>query len=134
MSNHIEHFDVSRIVSIELRKESSLENFTWTESEPIKRFFGLIDTGRFTEAGWIDSKDYYPIMYTDDDLRGYGYKVYLTSERLNERVCDKAYVKVYLTHDNEIVKRFETDSEAEEWIDLLKQKSGKTFETVIYGS
>ena len=125
-----EYFDVSRIVSVYFRRETTCTNFYWVESEPIKRFFGLFDTGRFTEAGWCDNRDWKFVIYTEDEIRSYGYKVYSADERINERICHKAYVKVYLTHDNEIEQAFETDEEAEAWIESLKEKSGKTFEVV----
>lgn len=128
-----EYFDVSRIISIYFRSETPSTNFYWVESEPIKKFFGLINTGRFTKAGWCDFRDWKDgIFYTEDEIRGYGYKVYNTDERINDRICCKACVKVYLTHDNRIERFFETDDDAEGWIQSLKEKSGKTFEVVTY--
>ena len=127
-----EYFDVSRIVSVYFRQETTCTNFYWVMSEPIKRFFGLFDTGRFTEAGWCDNRDWDEVLYTEDEIRSRGYKVYSTDERINERISHKAYVKVYLTHDNIIEQSFETDAEAEAWIGSLKEKSGKTFEVVTY--
>lgn len=127
-----EYFDVSRIISIYFRPETTCSNFYWEESKPIKRFFGLIYTGDLTEAGWRDNRDWKDIIYTEDEIRDYGYKVYSSDERINERVCHKAYVKVYLTHDNHVEQAFETDAEAEAWIELLKETSGKTFEVVTH--
>ncbi len=128
-----EYFDLSRIVSVYFKLETTCTNFYWVESKPIKRFFGLFDTGRFTEAGWCDNRDWEDgIIYTEDEIRNYGYKVYSTDERINERICHKAYVKVYLTHDNTIEQTFETDKEAEAWIELLKEKSGKVFQVATY--
>jgi hypothetical protein len=127
-----EYFDVSRIVSVYFRPEHTETRFYWQDSKPIKKFFGLINTGRFTEAGWLNAYDWEEVLYTEDEIRGYGYKVYNTDERINERICHKAYVKVCLTHDNIIEQRFETDADAEAWIESLKEKSGKTFEVVTY--
>jgi hypothetical protein len=127
-----EYFEVSRIVSVYFRPEHPETRFYWRDSEPIKTFFGLINTGRFAEAGWLNAYDWDEVLYTEDEIRNYGYKVYSTDERINERICNKAYVKVYLTHDNTIEQSFETDKEAEAWIELLKEKSGKTFEVAIY--
>lgn len=125
-----EYFDVSRITSVYFRSETPCTNFYWVESEAIKRFFGLFDTGRFTEAGWYDNRDWDEAVYTEDEIRSNGYKVYSTDERINDRICHKAYVKVCLTHDNYIEQAFESDAEAEAWIESLKEKSGKTFEVV----
>ena len=128
-----EYFDVSRIISVYFRSETPCRYFYWVESEPIKKFFGLINTGRFTEAGWCDHRDWEDgVIYTENWIRNYGYKVYSTDERIKDRICNKAYVKVYLTHDNQIEQSFETDDEAEAWIQSLKEKSGKTFEVVTY--
>ena len=127
-----EYFDVSRIVSVYFTPEHPETKFYWQDRKPIKQFFGLINTGRFTEAGWLNAYDCDEVFYTEDEIRSYGYKVYSTNERINERICNKAYVKVYLTHDNTIGQKFETDAEAEAWIELLKQTSGKTFEVAIY--
>jgi len=127
-----EYFDVSRIVSVYFRREHTATRFYWQDSKPITTFFGLINTGRFTEAGWFNAYDWNEVLYTEDEIRGYGYKVYNTDERINERICHKAYVKVCLSHDNTIEQSFETDDEAEVWIQSLKEKSGKTFEVVTY--
>ena len=127
-----EYFDVSRIVSAYFIPEHTETKFYWQDSKPITTFFGLINTGRFTEAGWFNACDWNEELYTEDEIRNYGYKVYSTDERINERICHKAYVKVYLTHDKTIKQTFETDKEAEAWIELLKEKSGKTFEVATY--
>jgi hypothetical protein len=127
-----EYFDVSRIVSAYFIPEHTATKFYWQDSKPITTFFGLINTGRFTKAGWFNACDWNEELYTEDEIRRYGYKVYSTDERINERICNKAHVKVYLTHDNTIEQSFETDKEAEAWIELLKEKSGKTFEVAIY--
>ena len=127
-----EYFDVDRIISIRFRPEYPVDHIYWAESKPIKKFFGLINTGKFTEAGWVDYCEWDRIPYSDDDLRKRGYIVYDRNERINERVCRKAYVKVYLTHDNSIEQSFDSDKQAEEWIETLKTKSGKTFEVAIH--
>lgn len=128
-----EHFDVDRIVSIFFKPEHTNKSYYWVDSKPIKKLFGLINTGLFSQAGWVDRSDWDNVIYTDDELRKYGYKVYSTDERINDhRVCNKAYVKVYLTHDNTIQQTFESDQKAEEWIELLKSTSGKTFEIAFY--
>lgn len=127
-----EYFDVDRIISIWFRPETPIDYISWVESKPIKRFFGLYNTGRFTEAGWIDHSEWDPTPYSDDDLRRRGYIVYDRNKRINERVCRKAHVKVYLVHDNSIEQSFDSDKQAEEWIETLKTKSGKTFEVAIY--
>jgi hypothetical protein len=127
-----EYFDVNKIVSIWYRPEEPISWISWVESKPIKKFFGLYNTGRFTQAGWVDNSEWDDHIYTDDQLRKNGYIVYDWNERVNNRICRKAYVKVYLTHDNSIEQTFDSDKQAEEWIDLLKSTSQKTFEVATY--
>lgn len=125
-----EYFNVDRIVSILYTPEKPANEYFWVDPKPIKRFFGLIDTGKFTEAGWYTYYSSRP--YTTEVLRSYGYIVYDTDERINERVCNKAMVKVYLTDDNIIEQSFDSNQKAEEWIELLKTTSGKTFEVATH--
>jgi hypothetical protein len=127
-----EYFDVDRIISIHYRPENPVSWIYWVESKPIKKFFGLYNTGRFTEAGWVDNSEWDENIYTDDDMRKRGFIVYDKDERINDRICKKAYVKVYLTHDNSVEQSFDSNKQAEEWIETLKEKSGKTFEVVNY--
>jgi len=127
-----EYFDVSRIVSIHFTVERPAYKFCWVDRKPIKRFFGLINTGKFTEPGWINQHDWDEIIYTDEELRNYGYKVYTTDERINERVCCFAHVKVYLTGDNTIEQVFKSNEEAEAWVENLKTTSGKDFAVAVY--
>ena len=125
-----EHFNTDEIVSILFIPERVDNGFEWIESRPIKKFFGLINTGKFTQAGWFGDWD--GRTYTDEQLRNYGYKVYTTDERVNDRVCKFAKVKVYLTHDNEVEQTFETDEDAEIWVEHLKTTSGKNFAVATY--
>ena len=127
-----EYFDLSRIVSIYFSPEKTASKFYRVDSKPIKKFFGLINTGKLSEPGWADCNDWEEVIYTDEDIRRYGYKVYTTDKRINERICHFAHVKVYLTHDNTIEQTFETNQEAQAWIELLKETSGKTFEIATY--
>lgn len=129
---HIEYFDVDRIVTISLFGEKVDGSYVWCEPRPIKRFFGLIDTGRFKPAGYYYTNSWEDVLYTEEQLRGYGYKVYSRDERLIDNVVYKPYVKVDLEHDNSLTVRFETDAEMLEWVEMIKVKSGKNFETVVY--
>ncbi len=127
-----EYFDVSRIVSIHFTVERPAYKFSWVDREPIKRFFGLINTGKFTESGWVNQNDWGVIIYTDEEIRDFGYKVYTKDERINDRICYFPHVKVYLTDDNTVEQVFKTNEEAEAWVEELKANSGKTFAVAIY--
>lgn len=125
-----EYFDVDRIVTISLFGEIDA-GYEWVEPQPIKRFFGLIDTGRFTPAGYVSTPNDSSI-YTEENLRGYGYKVYSRDERIVNNVVNKPYVKVDLEHDNSLTVRFETEDEMLKWVDEIKALSKKVFVLVNY--
>jgi hypothetical protein len=125
-----EHFDVNEIIGIKLFPERAAR-FKWVEATPEKRtFFGLIKTKSEEPAGFLDTGAFDSVIYTKEDLIGYGYKIY--DDRVNNIVCEKPYATVYLSHDLTTTKKFETDQEALEWIEEIKTKSGKTFEIVTF--
>ena len=128
-----ETFDINEIIGIKLTEESVNVNYEWVDAVPEKRiFFGLIKTQSAAPAGFLDLNSWRGEIYTEKELVDHGYKVYTTDERISSRVCRKPHVKVYLSHDLTVEKVFETNSEARTWIDQLKLKSGKTFETVVH--
>ena len=47
-----------------------------------------------------------------------------------KEVWNKVYVEVYLGYKSSVGKSFNTDDEALDWIDKLKELSGKTFEVI----
>jgi hypothetical protein len=127
-----EHFDVNEIIRIKFFPEHD-SRFEWVEATQEKRvFFGLIKTRSATPAGFLDKGSFDGTIYSEGDLIDYGYKVYTTDERINNRVTEKPYVRVYLSHELETHKKFETDEQALEWINELKATSGKTFEIVTF--
>jgi hypothetical protein len=74
-----------------------------------------------------------------EELESYGYKVYIMDERIISKllpqepmVFRKPHVKIYLSHKLTVEKVFETNREAQTWVDVLKATSGKTFETVVH--
>ena len=128
----LEHFDINRIVTLSVFGEKVERSYEWRDPQPIKRFFGLIDTGRFTPAGYYYTNSFESVCYTEEKLRGYGFKVYSRDERINDNVVNKPYVKVDLEHENSLTVTFETNDEMLEWVEMIKLKSGKIFETVVY--
>jgi hypothetical protein len=129
----LEYFDVDRIVTMFLRGERVNNSFVWENERPIKRFFGLIDTGKTRPAGYYDTSDWRDdVLYTEEQIRSNGYKVYSRDERINDNVVEKAYVKIDLEHDNSVNVQFETETEMREWVDKLIEKSKTTFEVVNY--
>lgn len=130
MTNIKEHFDVDQIVGVKFFPERP-ERFIWVEATPEERIlFGLIKWRSAVPAGFLNEGYFDQRIYTEDELKGYGYNVYSWDKRIHDRVCNKPYVTVYLSHGLEVSKRFRTDEEAELWIDELKAASGKTFEII----
>ena len=128
-----ETFDVNQIIGIKLTEERESDSYEWVNAVPEKRiFFGMIEIKPATPAGFLDLSSWRGSIYTAEEMIGYGYKVYSTEERINSRICHKPRVRVYLSHELTVDKVFETNQEAQTWIDELKLTSGKTFETVIH--
>ncbi len=135
-----ETFDVNEIIGIKLFEERQRFDFEWVKAEPEKRiFFGLIKIKSAIPAGFIDLGSWEGTIYTPEEMMGFGHNVYIMDERIISKllpqeptVFDKPHVKVYLSHDLTVEKVFETNSEARSWVDQLKLKSGKTFETVVH--
>jgi hypothetical protein len=129
----LEYFDVDRIVSVFLRGERVDNSFVWESEKPIKRFFGLIDTGKTRPAGYYYSRGWGDdVLYTEEQIRSNGYKVYSRDERINDNIVERAYVKIDLEHNNSIKVEFETEAEMRVWVNKLIDKSSATFELVDY--
>lgn len=117
--NHEYSFDVNAIIAIRYIKEYQVE-YDWYEAQPIKKWkwFRFIDTGKFTPAGFGQSR------HTDDQMTGYGYNV-----NSQHQVFRQPTVTIELPFKKEHTMRFSNNEDAEKWIANLKKASGKTFET-----
>jgi hypothetical protein len=127
MKNKEYHFDVNSVIGIKFVKEEPCEWFIWKEEIVKKRLFGKL---KIYPAGFYDESSYREHIWTKEELLERGYKVYDWDERVNNRVCSKPYVVVYLGHKLEVNHTFESDEIASEWIKNLKLTSGKTFEII----
>ena len=128
-----ETFDVNEIIGIKLIEEREADNYVWVDNVPEKRIFlGLIKTRSATPEGFLDLGSWSYSIYTPEELVGYGYKVYLYEDKSKNCVNRKPHVKIYLSHELTVDGVFETEQEAQAWIEKLKLTSGKTFETVVH--
>jgi hypothetical protein len=128
-----ESFDINEIIGIKLTEEKVNGNHEWVDAVPEKRiFFGMIKTRSATPEGFLDLCSWEDAIYTPEELVGYGYKVHLYEDKSKNCVTKKPHVKIYLSHDLTVDKVFETNQEAQAWIEELKSASGKTFETVVH--
>lgn len=127
-----EHFDPSQIVKIKFYPERPT-SFHWVEAKPeIRTFFGLRVKKKATPAGFVDRDSWFQKFYSEDEIKRFGYLVYPWGERINDRVCHKPYVTVYLKHEIQVNRNFETEKEASIWIEDLKSKAGKKFEVITH--
>jgi len=130
-----EHFDISRMIGIKIvdkRKSST----TWLPRKQKTAFFGLIKRKAWYSEGYY-SNGHYRECYesgcwdatpsTRQQLLNYGYLVD------NDKVVwNRPHVTVYLEHDHQVGKTFDTFENALSWAEELKATSGKTFEIVKY--
>jgi hypothetical protein len=128
-----EHFDPSQIVKIKFVPERPA-SFCWEEAKPeIRTFFGLRIKQKATPSGFVDKNSLFPKFYSEDEIKRMGYLVYPWGEKINDRVCYKPYVTVYLKHEVGVIQYFETEKEASRWVESLKTKSGRdNFEIVSH--
>lgn len=131
----IEHFDVNRIIGIEVFDQRSAP-FAWLPRKQKTWIFGIKRKAWHDEGFYQDGCYYEGYMgdsweanaYTKEELMSRGYLV-----DSDNRVWHPPHATVYLESDCKVTKRFNTISETNEWVDELKKTSGKTFEIVIHG-
>jgi len=122
------YFDLDKIVKIKFLEKREDESLQWVDPKPIKKFFGLYNTGRFTDGYFTDVNipSILSSYYTEEYLRTYGSLVE------GKKVYKKPWVKVELEHVDPVTRYFENDEEARNWINKLSRQSKKNFEIVKY--
>jgi len=130
------HFDVSRIVKIEIFEKYSAY-YKWLPRKQKTSFFGLIKLNKYYEEGFYMYGSYKNGSYdcewdqtpmTYDDLIQSGYLI-----DTDKKVWNRPRVIVYLEYKGDIFKTFNTFEEAWSWVNDLKSLSGKKFEIVHHG-
>ena len=131
-----QHFDVSRIIGIELRTVSEAR-YTWLEREQKTRLFGLIKRDAYYSEGYYNygqRRECYgengcwdAHAYSAESLRESGYIV----DDSTKTVYNKAHVTVFLEAECKVSAHFDSNTEASEWVSNLRLTSGKTFEIII---
>ena len=140
------HFDVNLISKIHYRKSHHNNDYVWREEETVPKYktflliFNVRDGVTVKPAGFYEDKSHYyysnePVYVhvPDDNLLKYGYQIkeFGNLQCYRKEAWKKAYVEVNLTHGDSVGKRFDTDQEALDWSDKLKELSGKTFEVIL---
>lgn len=140
-------FDVNLIGQINFRPSYCSDTYKWREEEKTPKykrfllFFKVRDGVDVKPAGFYEKRSgYYGNPYYLHISEEYLIKCgYLIKEIGNhdgisyrKEVWSRAYVEVSLGYKSAIGNSFDTDQEAKDWIDKLKQMSGKTFEVITH--
>lgn len=116
-------FDINSIVLIEFFKERITDSYSWSDAKMSKPFFGK--PKKKYDSGFYNYHDYNNHdCFTADDIIKKGYKV------IGNDVYAKSYVVIKLKHDHTISTEFESENEAEKWIDDIIKKTDKIFEII----
>ena len=137
------YFDVNLISKINFRSSYCSDMYKWREEETVPKykrfllFFKVKDGVETKPAGFYeersgyygDGKYYIPI--SEEYLIKHGYLINDAPYPVDgKEVWIRAYVEVSLGYKSSVRKSFDTDEEAKEWINKLKEMSNKTFEVI----
>ena len=123
------YFDLDKVSSIHLRLETE-SDYTWyDEIKPQPRYFLGFKIGQTegTPAGWSyysSGRDRTP---TQDFAEYKHYRVDL----VNNKIFSRPRVTVYLGYRDSYTSYFDTDQEAQTYVDELIAKSTKNFQVII---
>lgn len=130
-----QHFDISRIIGIELSGITKT-SYRWLPKKQKTFFFGLIKRNAWHAEGYYQNGCYEECYesgcwdaseYTAGELRDRGYIV----DESTSTVYHKAHVTVFLEGECKVSSSFDSESEATEWVSNLRRRSGKEFEVII---
>ena len=133
MTKH--YFELDKVDSITLTTEKESTEYFWKEAIPSrpKKFLGfVIGTKPPVPAGWSEYED-----EDEDDYRCRRDKSYFDKynwykvDEKNKKIFIKPHVEVRFGYKQSIGHRFESDAEAQTWIDELIQSSNKQFHVII---
>ena len=130
------YFEIGKIDSITISLEKESE-YRWAPAIPErpKKFLGIrIGTKPAVPAGWTDydEEDDFNWAYNLRKQASYfaDYAWYKVDE-LNKEVRIKPHVEVRFGYKQSLGTRFETDAEAQAWVDELIATSDKKFTVII---
>ena len=144
------NFDVNLIGKISFRPSYHNDTYKW-RNETITRKYK-----KFLWFKWENGLEIKPEGFYEERTHHYDfdgdrkYYLHITEEYLikcgylikefgnhdgisyRKEVWIRAYVEVSLGYKSAIGNSFDTDQEAKDWIDKLKETSGKTFEVITH--
>lgn len=123
------YFETDKIQTVTLYQETEA-GMQWYEERPEKiyKFLGII-TGRDRKlkAGW--AWDEYRERYSTEELRAE--KPSLRIDEREMKVYNKASVSIYFSFKHTLGCRFESNEEAQQYINTLIEDSGRKFNVII---
>lgn len=129
------YFQLDDIISIQFTAERETD-YRWKERVPErdKKFLGFV-VGKHPEIpeGWVSGDFGY---LTDDErirvdssyLERYSW---LRVDEKNKKIWNKATVEINLAHKDMVSRQFNSNEEAQAWIDEIISESGKKFKVII---
>jgi hypothetical protein len=129
------YFELDKVDSITLSMEKESDDYYWKEAVPArpKKFLGItIGTRPEVPAGWSEYEEEYEEDYRRRKQKSYfdQYSWYRIDEK-TKQIFIKPHVEVRFGYKQSIGRRFESDTEAQSWVDELIQSSPKQFHVII---
>ena len=119
------NFSPTDIVSIKVRDKKHLIHWGFVNSRPIKKFFGLWDTGQVTQEGFINNSVWQSKILTKDDISN----KYNNLQVINNKVYRKPSLEITLSSGERIIEYFDTVPNAYGRMFELEIKADKKFLT-----
>jgi len=116
-------FSPTDIVSIKVYDKKHLIHWGFINSRPIKKFFGLWDTGQVTQEGFINNSVWQPKMLTKGDISD----KYNNLQVINDKVYRKPSLEITLSSGESIIEYFDTLPNAHGRKDELELRAKKEF-------
>jgi len=130
-----QHFDIARIIGAKI-VDARQTSHRWLPAKQKTWFFGL-----FKRSSWHSEGFYSNGCYQECYESGCWDATPSTKQQLEEQgyqvdgwnnVYNKPHVTIYLEHECQVTKSFDSYTEAQDWVEELKAISGKVFEIVKY--
>ena len=130
------YFEISKVDSITITLEKPSE-YRWAEAIPSrpKKFLGFtVGTKPAVAGGFTDydeDADFNWAYERRKDASYFSQYSWYKVDELNKTVTLKPYVEVRFGYKQSLGTRFETDAEAQAWVDELIATSDKKFTVII---